>query len=39
MLGCRQCDGETPACSNCAKAGEACLDVDSQNSSILVPRK
>ncbi|KAH6695429.1 fungal-specific transcription factor domain-containing protein [Plectosphaerella plurivora] len=33
-----KCDGETPACSNCAKAGEACLDVDGQNSSILIPR-
>ncbi|KAK1985836.1 hypothetical protein LZ30DRAFT_757635 [Colletotrichum cereale] len=33
-----KCDGEVPACTNCAKAGETCLDVDSQNSSLLVPR-
>ncbi|KAF4879228.1 Tricarboxylate transport protein [Colletotrichum siamense] len=32
------CDGEVPACTNCAKAGETCLDVDSQNSGLLVPR-
>ncbi|KAF4774650.1 hypothetical protein HER10_EVM0002030 [Colletotrichum scovillei] len=25
-----------PACTNCAKAGETCLDVDSQNSRLLV---
>ncbi|KAF6816786.1 aconitate hydratase [Colletotrichum musicola] len=33
-----KCDGEVPACTNCAKAGETCLDVDSQNSGLLVPR-
>ncbi|EXF75657.1 hypothetical protein CFIO01_04590 [Colletotrichum fioriniae PJ7] len=33
-----KCDGEVPACTNCAKAGETCLDVDSQNSRLLVPR-
>lgn len=34
-----QCDGGVPACSNCAKAEEVCLDVDGQNSDILIPRK
>ncbi|KAK1598471.1 uncharacterized protein LY79DRAFT_656148 [Colletotrichum navitas] len=33
-----KCDGEVPACTNCARAGETCLDVDSQNSGLLVPR-
>ncbi|KAH6880544.1 fungal-specific transcription factor domain-containing protein [Thelonectria olida] len=33
-----KCDGEVPACTNCAKAGEVCLDVDNQNSGMLVPR-
>lgn len=34
-----QCDSQVPACTNCAKAGEVCIDVDSQDSSILIPRK
>lgn len=34
-----QCDGQVPACTNCAKAGQVCLDVDSQNSSLTIPRK
>lgn len=34
-----QCDGGIPACSNCAKADEVCLDVDGQNADILIPRK
>ncbi|KAJ9150477.1 Aconitate hydratase [Pleurostoma richardsiae] len=33
-----KCDGEVPACTNCAKAGAVCLDVDKQNSGLLVPR-
>ncbi|KAI1357381.1 hypothetical protein F5Y08DRAFT_168382 [Xylaria arbuscula] len=33
-----KCDGQVPACSNCAKAGETCLDVDAQNSNIIIPR-
>ncbi|KAI8656220.1 Fungal-trans domain-containing protein [Fusarium sp. Ph1] len=32
------CDGQIPACTNCAKAGQVCLDVDSQNSNIVIPR-
>ncbi|KAF7555172.1 hypothetical protein G7Z17_g2341 [Cylindrodendrum hubeiense] len=32
------CDGQVPACTNCAKAGQICLDVDNQNSGLLVPR-
>ncbi|KAK2599443.1 hypothetical protein N8I77_011197 [Diaporthe amygdali] len=32
------CDGGVPACSNCAKADELCVDVDGQNSDILIPR-
>lgn len=34
-----QCDGGVPACSNCAKADEVCLDVDGQNADVLIPRK
>lgn len=33
-----KCDGEVPACSNCARSGQVCLDVDSQNSDLLIPR-
>ncbi|GAP83341.1 putative zn 2cys6 transcription factor [Rosellinia necatrix] len=33
-----KCDGQTPACSNCAKVGETCLDVDAQNADIVTPR-
>lgn len=33
-----KCDGSIPACSNCQKAGEACLDVDGRNNSISIPR-
>ncbi|KAH7010040.1 hypothetical protein EDB80DRAFT_839139 [Ilyonectria destructans] len=33
-----KCDGQVPACTNCAKAGQVCLDVDNQNSGSLVPR-
>ncbi|KAF4466229.1 Pyrimidine pathway regulatory 1 [Fusarium albosuccineum] len=33
-----KCDGQVPACTNCAKAGQVCLDVDSQNSNIVIPR-
>ncbi|RWA09496.1 hypothetical protein EKO27_g5610 [Xylaria grammica] len=33
-----KCDERTPACSNCAKVGEACLDVDAQNPDIIIPR-
>lgn len=33
-----KCDGQVPACSNCAKAGEACIDVDGQNADVLIPR-
>ncbi|CAG9936173.1 unnamed protein product [Clonostachys rosea f. rosea IK726] len=33
-----KCDGQVPACTNCAKAGQVCLDVDSQNSGIVIPR-
>ncbi|KAI0486362.1 hypothetical protein F4859DRAFT_470082 [Xylaria cf. heliscus] len=33
-----KCDGRTPACSNCAKVGEICLDVDAQNADIVIPR-
>ncbi|POS75508.1 hypothetical protein DHEL01_v206102 [Diaporthe helianthi] len=32
------CDGSVPACSNCAKAGEVCFDVDGQNAELLIPR-
>ncbi|KAH7146520.1 hypothetical protein EDB81DRAFT_650932 [Dactylonectria macrodidyma] len=34
-----KCDGQVPACTNCAKARQICLDVDSQNSGLVVPRK
>ncbi|KAM0490365.1 hypothetical protein ACHAP8_011640 [Fusarium lateritium] len=33
-----KCDGQVPACTNCAKAGQVCLDVDSQNSDVIIPR-
>ncbi|WZH42090.1 uncharacterized protein QYS62_003058 [Fusarium acuminatum] len=33
-----KCDGQVPACTNCAKAGQVCLDVDSQNSDVVIPR-
>jgi hypothetical protein len=33
-----KCDGGIPACSNCQKAGEVCLDVDGRNNSISIPR-
>ncbi|KAH6691728.1 hypothetical protein F5X68DRAFT_166316 [Plectosphaerella plurivora] len=33
-----KCDGQVPACTNCTKAGEICLDVDSQNPAVLIPR-
>ncbi|KAM0545333.1 hypothetical protein ACHAPJ_011405 [Fusarium lateritium] len=33
-----KCDGQTPACTNCAKAGQVCLDVDSHNSDVVIPR-
>lgn len=33
-----KCDGGIPACSNCQKAGEICLDVDGRNNSISIPR-
>ncbi|KAH8807396.1 fungal-specific transcription factor domain-containing protein [Xylogone sp. PMI_703] len=26
-----KCDGQIPACSNCAKSGSVCIDVDSRN--------
>ncbi|KAG5803733.1 hypothetical protein H9Q74_011678 [Fusarium xylarioides] len=33
-----KCDGQVPACTNCAKAGQVCLDVDSRNSDVVIPR-
>lgn len=33
-----KCDGGIPACSNCQKAGETCVDVDGRNNSISIPR-
>ncbi|KAH8889008.1 hypothetical protein GQ53DRAFT_870729 [Thozetella sp. PMI_491] len=33
-----KCDGGVPACSNCTKAGETCVDVDSQNRDASIPR-
>ncbi|KAL7919036.1 hypothetical protein ACQKWADRAFT_330084 [Trichoderma austrokoningii] len=33
-----KCDGSIPACSNCQKAGEACLDVDGRDNSKSIPR-
>ncbi|KAL5452703.1 hypothetical protein PMIN06_005884 [Paraphaeosphaeria minitans] len=33
-----KCDGGIPACSNCQKACEICLDVDGRNNSISIPR-
>ncbi|UKZ61621.1 uncharacterized protein TrAtP1_002881 [Trichoderma atroviride] len=33
-----KCDGSIPACSNCQKANEVCLDVDGRNNSISIPR-
>ncbi|RFU28113.1 hypothetical protein B7463_g8221, partial [Scytalidium lignicola] len=34
----KKCDGKVPACSNCAKAGAHCLDVDGRNAEQLIPR-
>lgn len=33
-----KCDGGVPACSNCQKADEVCLDVDGRNNAITIPR-
>ena len=33
-----KCDGGIPACSNCQKVGELCLDVDGRDNSISIPR-
>lgn len=33
-----KCDGSIPACSNCQKADQVCLDVDGRNNSISIPR-
>lgn len=33
-----QCDGGIPACGNCQKASEPCIDVDGRNKSLLIPR-
>jgi hypothetical protein len=33
-----QCDGGIPACENCQKANEPCIDVDGRNKSISIPR-
>lgn len=33
-----QCDGGIPACGNCQKAAEPCIDVDGRNNSLSIPR-
>lgn len=33
-----QCDGGIPACGNCQKASEPCIDVDGRNNSLSIPR-
>ncbi|KAF2622140.1 hypothetical protein BU25DRAFT_215798 [Macroventuria anomochaeta] len=33
-----KCDGGIPACGNCQKAAEACIDVDGRNNSLSIPR-
>ncbi|KAF2137192.1 uncharacterized protein K452DRAFT_278809 [Aplosporella prunicola CBS 121167] len=33
-----KCDGQVPACGNCAKAGVPCMDVDGRNAEQLIPR-
>ncbi|RAH69852.1 uncharacterized protein BO66DRAFT_420747 [Aspergillus aculeatinus CBS 121060] len=33
-----KCDGGIPACSNCARAKESCVDVDGRNNDISIPR-
>lgn len=38
MLKETQCDGGIPACGNCQKAGEPCIDVDGRNNSLSIPR-
>ncbi|KAJ8107845.1 hypothetical protein OPT61_g8584 [Boeremia exigua] len=32
------CDGGIPACENCQKAAEPCIDVDGRNNSLSIPR-
>ncbi|RAH47926.1 Zn(II)2Cys6 transcription factor [Aspergillus brunneoviolaceus CBS 621.78] len=34
----KKCDGGIPACSNCARAKESCVDVDGRNNDISIPR-
>ncbi|KAF2011517.1 hypothetical protein BU24DRAFT_282921 [Aaosphaeria arxii CBS 175.79] len=33
-----KCDGGVPACGNCQKAGEPCIDVDGRNNAVSIPR-
>ncbi|KAL3464494.1 hypothetical protein BJX64DRAFT_91874 [Aspergillus heterothallicus] len=33
-----KCDGGIPACSNCARAGVSCVDVDGRNNDRSIPR-
>lgn len=33
-----QCDGGVPSCLKCAKAGEACIDVDARQAGHAIPR-
>ncbi|KAI9151241.1 Tricarboxylate transporter ALT9 [Paramyrothecium foliicola] len=32
------CDGGVPACGNCQKANEPCIDVDGRNNAVSIPR-
>lgn len=34
----RKCDGQTPSCSKCAKAGVRCIDTDTYRAGVSVPR-
>ena len=34
-----KCDGQVPACGNCTKANEACIDVDGRNNAVSIPRE
>ncbi|KIW08195.1 hypothetical protein, variant [Verruconis gallopava] len=33
-----KCDGQIPACGNCSKANESCVDVDTRNNAVSIPR-
>ncbi|KAH7069783.1 fungal-specific transcription factor domain-containing protein [Paraphoma chrysanthemicola] len=33
-----KCDGGIPACSNCSKVNEPCIDVDGRNKALSIPR-